>query len=54
VPFRRCDEANLGVSIPCDIDNTNTANPRIWGQQVIDEYIYRKQTPPIIVKSSMR
>ena len=41
VPFRRCDDSNLGISKFCNLDDQKLPEPRIWGQQVMDEY---KQT----------
>ena len=38
VPFRRCDESNLGVSTFCNLEDSKLPQPRIWGQQVRDEF----------------
>ena len=38
VPFRRCDDSNLGVSKLCNLEDSKLPHPRIWGQQVLDEY----------------
>ena len=37
-PFRRCDYKNLGVSTLCDFEDV--LDPPIWGQQVLDQYVY--------------
>ena len=41
VPFRRCDNKNLGISEMCDFSAAGTdgfANPPIFGYQVMAEY----------------
>ncbi len=38
-PFRRCDSKNLGVSFLCDITDPTLPEPRIWGKQVLLEYL---------------
>ena len=45
IPFRRCDESNLGVSTFCSLDNQNLPYPTKFSQQVINEYNIRP--PPI-------
>jgi len=39
VPFRRCDDSNLGTSKLCDLEDTTMPEPKMWGQQVKDEYV---------------
>ena len=36
VPFRQCDETNLGVSPLCNIDKTKLPNPKKFTYQVYD------------------
>lgn len=38
VPFRRCDYKNLGVSSLCNLNDPRVPEPRIWGDQVIQEF----------------
>ena len=40
VPFRKCDESNLGVSWLCNIDNTKLPNPTKFAQQVTYNFSY--------------
>lgn len=49
-PFRRCDFKNLGVSYLCNIANPGLPEPRIWGEQVLEEYRARSEgeTPQYI------
>lgn len=42
-PFRRCDDANQGISRFCNLEDQKLPQPRIWGQQVLDEYKYLKK-----------
>ena len=41
VPFRVCDNKNLGVSRLCNIENPFGPNPGIYGTQIFDEYDYQ-------------
>ena len=34
VPFRQCDNRNLGISTMCDFSSDRLANPPIFGAQV--------------------
>lgn len=49
-PFRRCDTKNLGVSFLCNLNDWSLPEPRIWGQQVLDEFegTNNGQIPPYI------
>eukprot|EP00095_Tigriopus_kingsejongensis_P010138 maker-scaffold75_size407189-snap-gene-3.16 protein:Tk10138 transcript:maker-scaffold75_size407189-snap-gene-3.16-mRNA-1 annotation:"pickpocket protein 28-like" len=38
VPFRRCDNQNLGTSSFCDFNERNRMDPPIFGEQVKQEY----------------
>jgi hypothetical protein len=33
LPFKTCDESNLGISRFCNLDDENLPEPKIWGQQ---------------------
>jgi hypothetical protein len=46
VPFRRCDESNFGVSKFCNLEDSKLPEPKIWGQQVLDEYTSLESTIP--------
>ena len=39
VPFRRCDNKNLGVSRMCNMQDADVAQPPIFGHQVYQEYV---------------
>jgi hypothetical protein len=57
LPFKSCDESNLGISKFCSLDETSLPEPRIWGQQVKDEFSSRSQQQPQfvkLIKSNMR
>jgi len=34
LPFKVCDESNLGISQFCSLDNPSLPEPKIWGKQV--------------------
>ena len=55
-PFRNCDYKNLGVSYLCDFDGT--VSPKIWGQQVQDQYANEISSVPFYIvndaESSLR
>jgi hypothetical protein len=38
IPFRTCDDSNLGVSSLCNLEDKRLPEPRIWGEQVREEY----------------
>jgi hypothetical protein len=50
VPFRRCDESNFGVSKFCNLEDSKLPEPKIWGQQVLDEYTSLEGTIPDFIK----
>ncbi len=54
LPFRRCDDTNLGVSKLCDLEDTTLPEPKMWGQQV--KYEYDNEQPDYIsnIKTNMR
>ena len=59
LPFRSCDEKNLGVSFFCNFDSRDTPDPPIFGDQVRQEYETQEKfngTVPnyITVKSNFR
>jgi hypothetical protein len=56
LPFKQCDESNLGVSRFCNLDDESLPEPKIWGQQVLDEYKDAKVKPTFLnnVKSNYR
>jgi hypothetical protein len=37
LPFKTCDESNLGISRFCNLDDTSLPSPKIWGEQVKEE-----------------
>jgi hypothetical protein len=37
LPFKTCDESNLGISRFCNLDDTTLPLPKIWGKQVKEE-----------------
>ena len=37
LPFKTCDESNLGISHFCNLDDLSLPSPKIWGEQVRDE-----------------
>lgn len=49
-PFRRCDTKNLGVSFLCNLKDWTLPEPKIWGQQVIEEFMVSNngKIPPYI------
>ncbi len=38
-PFRRCDYKNLGISTLCTFEIEDIAQPPIWGQNVLEQYL---------------
>jgi len=54
VPFRRCDDSNLGTSQLCDLEDTIMPEPKIWGQQVKDEYVGNQPDYISNIKSNIR
>ena len=48
IPFRTCDDSNLGVSGLCNLEDKTLPEPRIWGKQVREEY---SGTMPAFVQS---
>ena len=56
LPFKQCDESNLGISYFCNLDDENLPEPRIWGKQVIDEFKDAKIKPEFVknIMSSQR
>ncbi len=42
VPFRKCDDKNMGVSLLCDLTGDNTISPPIYGSAL--HYEYQKAT----------
>ena len=54
LPFRRCDDTNVGVSDLCNLNDPTIPDPKIWAQQVIDGH---GSNPPEFIsglKSSRR
>ena len=37
IPFKTCDESNLGISHFCNLDQPNLPDPKIWGKLVKEE-----------------
>ena len=37
LPFKTCDESNLGISHLCNLDQPNLPEPKIWGKLVKEE-----------------
>jgi len=56
LPFKECDESNLGISHFCNLDDETLPEPKIWGKKVLDEYKEAKIKPPFIknIVSSQR
>ena len=54
LPFRRCDDTNLGVSPLCNLDDQTLPDPKLWGQELKTEYGHHP--PPFIasLKTSQR
>jgi len=50
IPFRRCDQRNLGVSPLCNFDDPFLPEPRIWAQQVLKELSKANITNPTFVQ----
>jgi hypothetical protein len=48
LPFKQCDESNLGISRFCNLDDESLPEPKIWGQQVLDEYKDAKVRPSFL------
>ena len=48
-PFRHCDYKNLGTSYLCDFDGT--VSPKIWGQDVQDQYANEISSVPFYVSN---
>ena len=48
-PFRHCDYKNLGTSYLCDFDGT--VSPKIWGQDVQDQYANEMSSVPFYVSN---
>ncbi len=52
VPFRKCDDKNMGVSFLCDLTGADVVNPPIFGeslrkqytQDALPEYIEKRET----------
>ena len=38
IPFRRCDFRNLGVSSLCNLEDPFLPEPRIWAQELLQEF----------------
>ena len=45
VPFRRCDNKNLGVSPMCNLQDNTIAQPPIYGHQLMHEYKNAEVSP---------
>jgi hypothetical protein len=45
IPFRRCDESNLGISRFCSLDDSKLPNPTKFSKQVLDEF--KARLPPL-------
>lgn len=56
LPFKECDESNLGISELCNVEDPSLATPRIWAQAVIEEYQGVSPVPKYInnIESSTR
>ena len=56
LPFKECDESNLGISHFCNLDDDTLPEPKIWGKQVLDEFKESKTKPSFInnIMSSQR
>jgi hypothetical protein len=48
LPFKGCDESNIGISFLCNIEDQDFPQPRIWGQAVLDEYKNANPMPSYI------
>ena len=50
LPFKVCDESNLGLSKFCDLEDKTIPEPRLWSQQVMQEYAGCPQIPDFFEK----
>ena len=54
VPFRRCDNKNLGISTLCNLNDVNLPQPPIFGRQMIVEFEEKHGAVPSCVSNKFR
>jgi len=48
LPFKECDESNIGISFLCNLEDQDSPQPRIWAEAVIDEFSNMNSKPSYI------